>query len=60
MVNGERCEDGNPDGIRYLIALSEPPVTAADGERYNGSYQRTDYRAQQCINRRFALAGPTL
>ena len=50
VVNRERCKDGNPDGIRDLIALSEPPVTAADGKRYDGSYQRTGYRAQQCKN----------
>ena len=44
VTDGERCEDRNPDGIRYLIALPEPPVTAADGKRYNGSYQHTEYR----------------
>ena len=51
VADRERCKDGNPDGIRDLITLPEPPVTAANGERYNGSYQRTDYRAQQCKNR---------
>ena len=30
VVDGERCEHGNPDGIRDLITLPEPPVTAAE------------------------------
>ncbi len=50
MADGERCEDGNPDGIRYLITLLSRAVTAADGKRYDGSYHRTEYRAQQSIN----------
>jgi hypothetical protein len=44
VVNGERSEDWDSDGIRYLITLSEPTVGAADGKRYNYSYQRTEYR----------------
>ena len=49
VADRERCEDRNPDGIRYLITLPEPPVTTADGKRYDGSYQRTEYRAQQSV-----------
>ena len=45
VANRERCEDRNADGIRYLITFPEPPVTAADSNRYNDSYQRTEYRA---------------
>ena len=33
VADGERCEDRNPDGIRYLITVSEPPVTAAGAIR---------------------------
>ena len=50
MVNGKRCEDGYPDGCRYLIALPEPPVRAADSKRRDDSDQRSDYRADHGVN----------
>ena len=44
VTDWDRCQDGNPDGIRYLVALPQAPVLAADRKRDDGSDQRAASR----------------
>ena len=50
VTDGDRCQDGNPDGICYLIAPPQPPVVAADRKRDDGSGQRAQQGAEPSIN----------
>ena len=40
VTDGDRCQDGNPDGIRYLVALPQAPVAAADRKHDDGPDQQ--------------------
>jgi len=42
VSDGDGGEDRNPDRVRYLIALAQAPVAAADRERDDHTDQRSE------------------
>ena len=48
MTDANRGQDGNPNGVGYLIALPQTPIIAADREGGDGSDQGTQQDARPC------------
>ena len=50
VADGDRGQDGNPDGIRYLVALPQSPVAPADREYADHSERGANQEAQRPEN----------
>ena len=50
VTDRDRRQDGDPDGIRYLVALPQAPVLAADRKRDDGPDEQTKQDAKPSGN----------
>ncbi len=53
MTGRDRGQDGHADGICYLVAPSQPPVTAVDRKQADGSCQEPREGADGCGNKQW-------